>query len=91
MTILTTNSVYIGVVLYVCMSFIALLTAMVLCSRSQDSLLSVSARRARVVFSTDGFIVGEQPCSETREITTGESHPESSEHLAGIEPKPLVH
>ena len=41
--------------MYVCMGFIALITVLVLCARSQDSLLSVSVRRAHIVFSTSGF------------------------------------
>ena len=40
---------------YVCMSFIALITALVLCARSQDPLMSVSARRVHVAFSTAGL------------------------------------
>ena len=37
------------------MGFTALVTAMVLCARSQDSIPSVSVRRVRVVCSTAGF------------------------------------
>ena len=35
--------------LYVCMFFMAPITTMILCARFQDSVLSVSVRRARVV------------------------------------------
>ena len=42
----------------VCMIFVAPITSMVWCARSQESLLSVSARRVHVVFSTSGFIGG---------------------------------
>ena len=38
--------------MYVRMGFMALITTLVLCARSQDSLLSVSVRRVHVVFST---------------------------------------
>ena len=38
--------------MYVCTNFRALITALVLCAKSQDSLLSVSVRRVLVVFST---------------------------------------
>ena len=37
---------------YVCMEFTALITTLVLCARSQDSILYVSVRRILVVFST---------------------------------------
>ena len=40
--------------LYVCV-FMALITAMVLCGRSQDLVLYVSVRRVHVVLSTAGF------------------------------------
>ena len=48
--------------------FMTLITALVLCARSQDSLLSVSVRNVHVVFSTAGFKGGEKPCPKTREI-----------------------
>ena len=40
---------------YVYIGFMALVTALVLCDKSQDSLLSVSVRRVRIAFSTAGF------------------------------------
>ena len=52
---------------YVCMGFMALITALVLCARSQDSLLSVAVCRINVVFSTAGFKDGGKPCPKTRE------------------------
>ena len=45
--------------MYVCMGFMALKTALVLCAMSQDSLLSASVRRLHVVFSTAGLKGGE--------------------------------
>ena len=45
---------------YVCRRFMALITAMVLCARSQDSLLSVSMRRVHVLFSTAEFKVNDR-------------------------------
>ena len=51
----------------VCVRFMPLVTAMVLCARFQDSLLSVSVRRVRVVFSTSGFKGGEKQYPKTRE------------------------
>ena len=53
--------------MYVCMGFMALITALVMCAMSQDSLLSVSVRRAHVVFSTAGFKVGGKPCPKAHE------------------------
>ena len=44
--------------MYVCMGFMEPITAMVLGTRSQDSVLSVAARKGHVVFSTDGFMGG---------------------------------
>ena len=44
------------------MGFIALMTALVLCARSQDSFLPVSVRRVNVVFLTAGFKGGGKPC-----------------------------
>ena len=49
----------------VCMGFMALITAMVLCARFQDSLLSVSVRRVHAVFSTAAFKGREKVCSKT--------------------------
>ena len=49
------------------MGFTAIIIAMVLCARYQDSLLAVSVRRVHIVFSTAGFKGGEKQCSETRE------------------------
>ena len=62
---------------YACTSFMALFTAIVLCTRYLDSVLSVSVRRAPVVFSTVGF--------------RGERHPEILALLTGFEPNPSVH
>ena len=47
---------------HVCMGFLALITAMVLCASSQDSVLSVSVRRVHVAFSTAAFMGGAKPC-----------------------------
>ena len=56
--------------MYLHMGFMALEAAMmVLCARSQDSLLSVSVRRVHVVFSTTGFKGGGKPYHNTLEIT----------------------
>ena len=41
--------------LYVCVGFMVLITAMFLCTRSVNSLLSATLRREHVVFSTAGF------------------------------------
>ena len=49
-----------------CMGLTELLTATVLCVRSQDSLLPVSVSRVRVVLSTVGFKGGGKPCPKTR-------------------------
>ena len=49
------------------MGFIALIVALVLCGRSQDSLMSVSVRRAHVVFSATRLKGGGKPCPKTRE------------------------
>ena len=46
----------------------ALITAMVLCTRSRNSILPVSVRRVHVVFSTAGFNGGGKPSPQTREI-----------------------
>ena len=45
----------------------ALVTSMVMCDKSNDSLLSVSVRRVHVVFSTAGFKDGGKPCPKARE------------------------
>ena len=45
----------------------ALITAMVSCARSQDSLPLVSVRRVHDVFSNAGFNGGGKPCPMTRE------------------------
>ena len=49
--------------------FMALITAMVLCTRSQDSLLSVSVYTVHVVSSAAGLKGGGKPCPKTRETT----------------------
>ena len=54
--------------MYAHMGFMALITALALCGRTQDSLLSVSERRVHVVFSTAGFKGGGKLCPWTREI-----------------------
>ena len=50
------------------MGFKALITTVVLCTGSQDSLLPVSARKAHVAFFNAGFKGGGKPCSKTREL-----------------------
>ena len=45
----------------------ALITAVVSCAKSQDSLLSVSVRRVHDVFPTVEFNGGGKPCLKTRE------------------------
>ena len=52
---------------FVSYSLYGAITAMVLCDRSQDSLLSVSVRMVPVVFSTTGFTDGGKPCHKTCE------------------------
>ena len=47
--------------LHVFMGFMALITAVVLCASSQDSLLSVSMSRVHVVFSIAIFKGGGKP------------------------------
>ena len=49
------------------MGFTAHTTALDLCARSQDSLLSVSLRMVRVVYSTAGFKGGGKLCPKTGE------------------------
>ena len=72
---------------HVCMGFIVLITAMVLCAKSQDLLLSVSVRGANVLFSTAVFMDGRKPCPKTRETTAlRRGIQKSFTHLAGIEP-----
>ena len=51
----------------VCMDFMALITALDLCTRSQDWIQSVSVREVHVVFSTARFKGGGKPCPKTRE------------------------
>ena len=49
--------------------FMELITALVLCARSQDALLSVSVRkglRVHAVFSTPGIKGARKPCPNTR-------------------------
>ena len=73
------------------MGFMALITAVVLCARFQNSLISVSVRMVRVVSSNAGFKGGGKPCPKTHETTAAERHSESLAHLAGFKTKPLVH
>ena len=74
------------------MCFMALIITLVLCARSQDSVMSVSVRRVRVVFSTAEIKGGGKSCRKTRETAaSGRLHPESLAHLAGFEYKPLVY
>ena len=54
---------------YVCIGFMVLITALVLCTRYQDLVMSMSVRRVHVVFLTAGFKGGEKPCPKTRETT----------------------
>ena len=57
-------------VAYFCMYvsvFMALITTLVLCARSQDFVMSVSVRRLHVVLSTAGFKGEGKPCRKTRE------------------------
>ena len=49
------------------MGFMALITALVLCARSQDSLLSVSVRKVHVLFQAVAFKGGGKLCPNTRE------------------------
>ena len=52
---------------FVCVwGFMAIMTALVMCARSQDSLTSVSMRMVRVVFSTAGFKGGRKQSPKTR-------------------------
>ena len=55
--------------MYICVGFMALITAMVLFATSQDSVISVSVRRAHVVFSTAEITDGEKPCHKARKTT----------------------
>ena len=48
--------------------FMALITTLVLCARSQDFAMSVLVRRVHVVFWTAGFKGGGKPSCKTREI-----------------------
>ena len=52
--------------MYACV-FMALITTLVLCARSQDLAMPVSVRRVLVVLSTAGFKGGGKPCPKTRE------------------------
>ena len=52
--------------MHVCV-FMALITTLVLCARSQDLVMLVSVRRVHVVLSTAGFKGGGKPCHKTRE------------------------
>ena len=47
--------------------FMAVITAMVLCARSKDLVLSVSVHRLHVVYSTARFMGGVKRSSKTRE------------------------
>ena len=77
--------------MHVCV-FMALITTLVLCARSQDLEMSVSMRRGQVVLSTTGFKGGGKPCRKTRDgRRAAERHPEGFAHLAGFEPKSMVH
>ena len=53
--------------MYVRRGFLALVTVLVLCAKSQDLVLSVSVHKVHVVFSTAGFEGGGKPCPKTRE------------------------
>ena len=57
---------------FVC-AFMALITTLVLCARSQDIVMSVSVRRVNVVFSTAGLKGGGKPCRKTRETAALQS------------------
>ena len=60
--------------MYECLGFMALITAMVLCARSQDSVLSVSERRVHVLFSKAEF-KGEGKSSQTTRETALQNGP----------------
>ena len=47
--------------------FMALITTLVLCAKSQDLVMPVSVRRVRVALYTVGFKGGGKPCPKTRE------------------------
>ena len=70
----------------VCMDFMALITVMVSCTRSQKSLLLVSVRRVHVVFSSGGFKGGGKPCPNTCETAAMRPGFQNA-HVAGFEPK----
>ena len=58
-------SEFVQVCMYVCMgAYMALITALILCARPQDSLLSVSVLRVHVVLSASGFSGGGNPCQK---------------------------
>ena len=52
--------------MYVCV-FMALVTTQVLCAGSKNFVMSVSVRKAHVVFSFAGFKAGGKPRRKTRE------------------------
>ena len=74
-----------------CNSFIALITVMVLCAMSQNSLLSVSVRRVIVIFSSAGFKGVRKSCPKACEIAALRRQSESPAQLARFELKPLAH
>ena len=53
----------------VCRGCMALITALVLCARSRDFVISVSVRTVHVAFLTAGFKGGRKPCIKTLETT----------------------
>ena len=57
-------------VIDICMGFMTLVTAVVLCVRSQDSVLPVSVRRIHVAFSTAGWKGAGKLYHKTRETAT---------------------
>ena len=56
--------------LYMFVVFTALITTLVLCTRIQNLVLSVSVRRVHVVFSTAGFKGRGNPCRMTSDTTS---------------------
>ena len=79
------KNIFVSRQMYVCIGFYGAYEYLVLCARSQDSLLSASVRRVLVVFSTLLDLRSEENRG------AAERHPESLAHLAGIEPKALTH
>ena len=69
----------------------ALIATLVFRARYQDPLLSVSVRRVHVVFSTAGFKDGGMPRPKTVKPPRCGEVSRNLVHLAGFEPKPLVH